>query len=78
MKNYGKYKNNKSGVIGVYYSKRENAWKSQIQFNKKQLHLGTFSNMNEAIVVRLKKEKELYNSINKKPPQIDLIEKYGI
>lgn len=78
MKNYGKYKSNKSGVIGVYYCSRENAWKSQIQFNNKKIHLGTFSNIKDAIMVRLKKEKELYNSINKKPPQIDLIQKYGI
>ena len=78
MKNYGKYKNNTSGVIGVFYSKNEDSWKSYIQFNNKRYNLDTFTNITDAIISRLTKEKELYESINKKPPQKHLFEHYNI
>ncbi len=78
MKNYGVYKNNTSGIIGVSYSEPEGNWKTYIQFNNKRLNLGSFPKKEDAIIARLTREKELYNSINKKPPQLNLITKYRI
>lgn len=76
MKNYGIYKNNTSGVIGVSYNKNENAWIAYIQFNKIKYNLRTYEIKYDAIIARLVKEKELYKTINKKPPQEHLFKQY--
>lgn len=78
MKNYGKYKSNTSGIIGVCYCERELSWKSYIQFNKEKIHIGTYFNKDDAIIARLKKEKQLYSTITKKPPQLHLFKQYGV
>lgn len=78
MKNYGIYENNTSGIIGVSYNKNENAWVAYVQFNKVRYNLGTYADKNNAIISRLIKERELYKSINKKPPQEHLFKEYNI
>jgi len=50
-------KNNKSGVVGVYFDKKINKWIAQITKNRKMINLGSFINFNEAIKIR--KEAEL-------------------
>ena len=67
------YKNNKSGIIGVYYSNTENKWKAHLSYNKKMLNLGTFKTKDEAIISRLNKEFELYG---KESPQFNLFKQY--
>lgn len=54
--NLCKYKNNKSGVCGVY--KRNNKWIASYTLNKKSSHIGTFNNKKDA--------KEARKAINKK------------
>lgn len=41
-------KNNKSGYKGVYFNKSKNKWRAMLKFNKKEIHLGYFSNPVEA------------------------------
>jgi hypothetical protein len=36
------YRNNTSGVKGVYFKKETNKWNAQINYNGKRKHLGTF------------------------------------
>lgn len=44
--------NNKSGVIGVHWSKKERSWKSQINVMGKRIHLGYFKDFFEAVCAR--------------------------
>ena len=55
--NRGMQKNNTSGHKGVSWDKRKKKWKAQIKVDKKQIHLGLFDNLEEAVAVR--KEAEL-------------------
>jgi hypothetical protein len=52
-------KRNKSGVVGVCWSKREGKWKAQIQKDGKNIQIGHFSSFDEAVSARLKKQNEL-------------------
>lgn len=45
-------KNNTSGITGVYWSKISNKWYAYIMVDRKNIHLGVFSNINDAIKVR--------------------------
>lgn len=65
MKNCKMYKNNTSGHKGVYYSKREGKWKATINIDKKQTHLGTFSNYEDAVVCRENAERRYYKEFNR-------------
>lgn len=55
-KNMPKQRNNTSGVVGVYWFKRDNLWKAQIQVNNKSIHLGYFTNKQDAINARKQAE----------------------
>jgi hypothetical protein len=52
--------NNKSGVVGVYYSEKENKWKSYITYNKIRHNLGTYIHKEDAIKIRLKAEEKYF------------------
>lgn len=53
-------KNNTSGIPGVSYSKSNNKWVSYIQMNNKRIHLGDYSDINDAIEARKKAEAKYY------------------
>lgn len=57
MLNKRKYTSNKSGVTGVFRSKH--AWTASIRIKGKQMHLGSFSNVEDAAVARKIAEKQL-------------------
>jgi hypothetical protein len=45
-------RNNKSGVTGVDWDKRERKWRAQFSLNGKRVRLGAFADKDEAIKVR--------------------------
>ena len=45
-------KNNKSGIIGVYWDKQINKWTAKITANKEKIYLGVFVDLFEACCVR--------------------------
>jgi len=47
---------NKSGYVGVCWSKASNKWVAQISINKKATYLGLFATLEEALQVRIKAE----------------------
>ena len=51
-KNKKMHANNTSGVMGVYWNKRENRWGAFIGVNKKKIHLGYYSSIDKAISSR--------------------------
>lgn len=58
MKNKKIYKNNKSGTPGVTWHKRIKKWQAHIRVNNKSIHLGFFSDLNEAKESREKAKKD--------------------
>ncbi len=53
MKNKSLYRNNKSGVPGVEYHKRDKVWAVKVGVNGKQVHLGSFKSFEEALAGRI-------------------------
>ena len=53
-------KRNKSGVVGVSWDKACNKWRAAIGVNGKNIRLGSFTNIEDAIEARLKAELELF------------------
>lgn len=52
--------NNNSGCIGVRWSKNRFKWEVEIRKDKKRIHLGRWSDYNEAVYVRRYAEKLLF------------------
>ena len=57
QQNAGKRSDNKSGHPGVSWYKPYSKWRAQIMHNQKQIHLGYFSILEEAIAARKAAEK---------------------
>lgn len=74
--NQGIRKNNKSGIIGICWWPRDEKWLVQIKHNYNRIFLGYYSDINEAIVVRLKAELKYFGK--EFAPQRHLFEKYGV
>ena len=55
--NASKPSNNTSGHPGVYWHKRDSKWVAQIRHNYKQINLGCFTNIEEAVSARKAGEK---------------------
>lgn len=53
MQNKRQYASNSSGVSGVSWHKKHKKWQAYITINKKRIHLGFFSDLEEAKNVRL-------------------------
>lgn len=68
-------KNNTSGIIGVYWNKRNNNWRSSITVDKERIELGSYKNKDDAIVARLKAEVKYFGEF---APQKHLFEQYRI
>lgn len=62
-KNKPKPKNNTSGVIGVYWNKKKQKWQAMIKVSRNQIHLGHFTNKDDAISAR--KTAELQHGFHK-------------
>lgn len=74
--NRPKSKCNSSGFIGVYWSKKDESWYSQISINRKTIHLGYAATKEQAITQRLKAELKYFGP--EFAPQRHLFEQYGI
>lgn len=52
-------KNNKTGVRGVYWNKREKKYHARIGFKRQEYHLGYFDTIEEAAIVRKRAEERI-------------------
>lgn len=67
---------NASGFTGVYWSKKDKSWYSQITYNKKCIHLGYTKTKEQALIQRLQAEVKYFGKDF--APQRHLFEEYGI
>jgi hypothetical protein len=74
-KNQSKPKNSECVFMGVSKRKNSDIYEARIGYNHKKIHLGSFNNLKDAIVARLKAEKQYFGEF---APQRDLFEQYGI
>lgn len=63
-RNIKMYKDNKTGVKGVYKHSQINKYVAQIRYNGKTYHLGCFDTLEEAKKVREQKELELFGEFS--------------
>lgn len=68
-------KDNQTGIAGVGWYKKYNKWVAFIAVNKIDKNLGYYENFNDAIIARLKAEKEYFGEF---APQRHLFKEYGI
>ena len=59
-RNRGPQRNNKSGFKGVHWDKRLGKWQARIRVNGKNIHLGYFDNLQDAISARLSAEAKYF------------------
>ena len=72
-KNQSKPFNSACKFMGVSWE--HGKYRVRIGYNKRKIHLGSFSNLEDAIIARLKAEKKYFGEF---APQKDLFEKYNI
>ena len=65
--------NNTSGIIGVSWCKQWNKWRAFVCIEGKYISLGYYKDKNDAIIARLKGEKEYYKEF---APQKHLFDLY--
>jgi hypothetical protein len=58
LRNCCVYKNNKSGVTGISFGKKDNRWLSDMRVNNKTIHLGQYKDKTDAIKARWEAEKK--------------------
>ena len=75
--NAKKKKNNKTGIIGVGEQKQctNKRWRARIMFDRKEIHLGSFGNFDDAVRARLEGEKKYFGEF---APQRHLFAQYGV
>ena len=66
---------NSSGFIGVTFDKKRNKWRARINTGERDLHLGYYNRVDDAIIARLNAENEYYGVF---APQLHLFKQYGI
>ena len=66
--NRGKGENNTSGHVGVSWNKREEKWTAKIQVNGKKIHLGYFTDSQDAIAARKQAEIKYFGEYRRKEP----------
>jgi hypothetical protein len=64
--NASKRKDNKSGIVGVYWHRKAKKWQASIMLNKKPIHLGLFDNLEDASQVRKEAEIKYFGDYRNK------------
>ena len=64
--NKGIRSNNRSGKVGVHWSKSNNKWCAMICFRKKHINLGYFDNYDDAVACRVNAEKYYFREYRAK------------
>lgn len=62
MQNCKIFKNNKSGIKGIYWNKKEKKWRAKIMAYRKVYHIGSYKTAEEARDAYINKAKELHGT----------------
>lgn len=62
--NVGVRQNNTSGVTGVDWQKKRHKWRARIQVNQKEIHLGEFKELEDAIKARKAAEQKYFGEFS--------------
>lgn len=57
-------KDNTSGCTGIYWNKQKNKWAAKIIVNKKQIHLGFFDKLEDAVKARKEAEDKYFGEFS--------------
>lgn len=79
-RNHGISRSNTSGVTGVYLDSNRGKWVSEIMINLKKIHLGSFTEFEDAVAARRKAEITHHGSYRPRSPRPSkprLIKKFG-
>lgn len=57
---------NSSGRVGVVWSKRDNRWRAKIKVDDKEIHLGSFDKLKDAIKAREEAEEKYFGEYRRK------------
>ena len=69
---------NKSGIKGINWNKRDKRWKAEISVNKKKIYLGYFKNFDSAVVARYIAElKYSWNHCEQDSPAYQYLVEHG-
>lgn len=63
MNNIGMLKRNKSGFVGVFWSKKQQKWQAQLTINNRRYHVGMFNDPNEASIKRSEMKERLFKEL---------------
>ena len=75
VRNSKRARNNTSGFIGVSWQANVNKWRARIMIDYKEIRLGYFDNIEDAVKARLEGELKYFGEF---APQRDLFEQYKI
>ncbi len=75
VRNSKRGRNNTSGFIGVSWQASVNKWRARIMIDYKEIRLGYFDNIEDAVKARLEGELKYFGEF---APQRDLFEQYGV
>lgn len=59
-----KSKANTSGVTGVYWSSKKQKWQASIGYKRKQIHIGYFDNLEDAVKARKEAEEKYFGEFS--------------
>lgn len=68
-RNRGLQSNNTSGYSGVDWAKREQQWRARIKVNGKEIHLGYFNKLEDAINAKKQAEEKYFKEFSYKNSQ---------
>lgn len=63
--NAKQYSNNTTGHKGVWWAKNRNKYVAGIGYNNRQIHLGIFENIEDAIATRIEAEKKYFGEFRR-------------
>lgn len=76
IRNGSKRHTNQNGIIGVFWREDRLCWMAYIDYDYKREYLGHYKNKKDAVITRLKAEKEIFGE--EYAPQRHLFKEYNI
>ena len=73
LRNRQIFKNNKSGIKGVHWSKSMLKWKATLTVNSKKINLGYFENKEDANAMRIQRAQDQFGEFTHKTELVNIV-----